>query len=116
MSLRHEEHLVETLGGRMTRGSGNQWRDQTDGKHDDDEFYQFAWDGKATLAASTSVSLSIWRKLVEQAEHRLPMLPLRFYADERLTRVHEDLVVVRLEDLADILADANAYRAQEGRA
>lgn len=115
MAQRHEEFVAQTLGGRQTRGSGNQWRDQTDGKHDDDSLvYRFAWDGKATLGASIGVSQQMWLKVEEQAEDRLPAIPLRFYADRRLTRVDQDLIVLRLSDFADILADAEAYHQQEG--
>lgn len=107
LSDRHEAHVAEVLGGRQTRGSGNQWRDQTDGKNaKGDETYVFAWDGKATLAASTTVRLSDWEKVVEQGHGHRPALPLRFYTDARLTG-HVDLVVIDLDDLAELREQAN---------
>ena len=39
------------------------------------------------------------------------MVPLRFYANEKLD-VLLDLIVVDAHDFAEILADANAYRKQ----
>lgn len=108
MSDRHETYLADLLDGRTTRGSGNQWHDQTDGKHTlYEQMYAFAWDGKATMAKSISVSLKMWEKLVEQARPHLPALPLRFYQDARARKVTEDLIVIRLQDFADLLHDAN---------
>lgn len=107
MGQRHEEDLAEVLGGRMTRGSGNQWRDATDGKHDGSQMYSLAWDGKSTLGKSISITREMWAKLVEQAEAFIPALPLRFYADQRLTKVAIDLIALPLESFAEILADAN---------
>lgn len=108
MAQRHEPHLVDLFDGRPTRGSGNTWVDQTDGKHRiGSRTYRWSWEAKSTLAKSWSLSLKTWRKAVEQTEAGLlTMLPVRFYADERLTRVEEDLVVVDAQILADILEDA----------
>lgn len=109
MSTRHEQHLADVLDGRMTRGSGSSWVDQTDGKHrlDPERAYPFAWDGKSTLGKSVSVSLAMWQKLNEQTEAgKFPLLPLRFYGDERLTQVKADLVCLDLHLFADLLADA----------
>lgn len=112
MSDRHESYVADLLGGRQTRGSGNQWRDTADGKHPDGTVaYSFAWDGKSTHAQSASVSLDTWDKLVDQADDHMPLLPIRFYADKRLTMVRLDLAVVRLEDFAEILQEANEMAA-----
>lgn len=108
MSDRHEDHLAEVLQGRKTRGSGNQFRDQMDGKQSyREQRYTFAWDGKATLGKSLSVTREMWAKAQEQAHWAIPILPLRFYANERLTQVEADLVVVDLDTLAEIQQDAN---------
>ena len=108
MAQRHEEFLAGLFDGRLTRGSGSTWVDQTDGKHRiGSRTYPFSWEAKSTLAKSWSLSLKTWRKAVEQTEPGLlTMLPVRFYGDERLTRVEEDLVVINAQVLADILEDA----------
>lgn len=112
LSDRHEAYLADLFGGRVTLGSGNQWRDQTDVKQPHGSaHYLLAMDGKATLGKSIGVSREMWRKLVEQAGHFIPALPLRFYANEALTRVEVDLVAVEAHVFAEILEDANAYRA-----
>jgi hypothetical protein len=105
MSDRHEDHLADLFAGRKTRGSGNQSRDQMDGKQEyRSQRYVFAWDGKATLGKSIGVTLEMWRKAKEQAHWAIPVLPLRWYANERLTDVAADLV-------ADLQRDANRYHA-----
>lgn len=109
MSIRHEQDVADRLGGRLTRGSGSTWVDQTDGKHSTQEgrAYPFSWDCKSTLGKSMSISRATIAKLREQTAAGLfPLLPIRFYRDERLTMVDEDLVVLDLELFEDILADA----------
>lgn len=109
MSTLHEQHLADLFDGRMTRGSGSSWVDQTDGKHriDSDRAYPFAWDGKSTLGKSIGVSLAMWTKLNEQTSPgKFPMLPLRFYADHRLQRVAADLVCIDATLMSEILEDA----------
>lgn len=111
MSDAHEDWLVGVLGGRKTKGSGNQWHNPMDGRHSSmHQHYAFAWDGKATLAKSTSVSLAMWEKAREQASPEMPLLPLRFYANESL-EVALDLVVLKATTFADLLDDANRYQA-----
>jgi hypothetical protein len=111
MSDRHESDLAEMFEGRMTRGSGNQARDQMDGKQAyRSQHYVFAWDGKSTLGKAISVTREMWEKAKEQAHWATPILPLRWYANERLTEVAADLVVLEAETLADLQRDANAYR------
>lgn len=107
MSDAHEDHLVEVLGGRKTKGSGNQWRDPADGRHSvHEQEFAFGWDGKSTLAKSLSISLAMWEKIREQASPLRPMIPLRFYRTERLA-VSLDLVVISLEDFTELLEAAN---------
>lgn len=103
MSDAHEDHLAELLGGKKTRGSGNQWANQTDGRHNRHDIpFAFAWDGKSTRAKSTTVSRADLDKLVEQAAGERPLLALRFYDDDRL-RHFEDWACIRLDDLSEML-------------
>lgn len=111
MSDAHEAWLVELFGGRMTKGSGNQWHNQMDGRQSSrQQYYAFAWDGKATLGKSVGVTREMWKKAVQQAGMERPMLPLRWYDTEQL-KVGLDLVVVSADDLACLIEDANLYRA-----
>lgn len=102
MGDRHEEHLVNRLGGRRSKGSGNQWHNQMDGRHNRyTESFAFAWDGKSTTKASIGVSLAMWEKAQEQAGGERPMLALRWYPTERPSvenRDGVDLVVISLDD------------------
>lgn len=111
----HEAHLAAVLGGRRTRGSGNQWRDTMDGKHDPYEEFSFAWDGKSTLGKSIGVTREMWSKAEEQADGHRPMLALRWYADESLRRVDLDLAVVVLDDIAEMRGEVDALRIEVAR-
>lgn len=98
----HEEFLAELFGGRMSRGSGNQWRNPMDGRHNRfTEPFAFAWDGKSTLGLGVSVTRAMWTKAVEQAEGERPMLGLRFYENGEL-EVSHDLVVMTAHDAAEL--------------
>lgn len=109
MGDKHEQHLAETLDMRQTRGSGNQWRDQMDAKHDRTSTqYAFAVDGKSTLAKSISISREMWAKAVEQAGGERPMLGLRFY-DSGALKVHADLAACDLLDFAELLQAARLW-------
>ena len=111
MSDPHEEYVAAMLGGRMSKGSGNQWHNPMDGRHSTrSQYYSFAWDGKSTLSKSVSVSLAMWDKAKEQARPAKPLLPLRFYATTN-GEVALDLVVLSLSDFALVLEDANRYQA-----
>lgn len=102
----HEKDAVEAFGGRIPRGSGNQWRDQLDGRqHRLEQNMAFAWDCKATEGKSIGVTLKMWDKTVEQADGERPMLLLRFYGPG--LRVEEDLAVISWADLQELLAYAN---------
>src|SRR4051794_6308007 len=102
----HEAFLAALFQGHQTRGSGNQWANPIDGRQSRmHRRFAFAWDGKSTLAKSTSISLATWDKAREQAGGERPMLGLRFYADERL-RVTRDLVVLDAHDFAEVLQAA----------
>ncbi|MGW1436914.1 hypothetical protein ACWD7M_16890 [Streptomyces griseus] len=102
MGDKHEKHVAEKLQMRQTRGSGNQWRDPMDSRHNRlDTEWAYANDGKSTLKKSIGVSLDMWNKAVQQAGGERPLLTLRFYKDERLSGVHADLALTDLDDFAE---------------
>lgn len=112
MSDKHETDLVDALGGRRTPGSGNQFANPMDGRHNrytDD--LAFAWDGKSTLGKSITIDLAMWEKAQEQALGERPMLALRWYADERLKGIHADLVAISLNDFQELLELARKGQA-----
>lgn len=110
MGDRHEEFLAEVLGGKRSKGSGNQWHSQMDGRHNRYiERYAFAWDGKSTTTGTISVTVSMWEKAVEQAGGERPMLAFRWYPTERPTVQNPDgldLACLSVLDLSALLADA----------
>ena len=103
MSDRHEDFLVDLLGGRKTRGSGNQFANPMDGRHNRyDDAMAFAWDGKSTLGNSIGVTRAMWEKAQEQALGERPMIALRWYLNERLTDAI-DLIAIDANDFAELL-------------
>jgi hypothetical protein len=109
MSVLHEGDLNYLLGGRLSPGSGNQFSNQMDNRHDHrEQEFAFAVDGKATLAKSISVTRVMWEKAIEQSHGERPMLALRFYDNERL-KIGLDLAVVSLHDLAELIERANLH-------
>lgn len=111
MSQRHEDDLVDLLGGERTRNSGAVWSDQADGHQTGlDQHWRFTWDGKSTLGKSIGVSRDMLAKLREQSRGLEILLPLRWYANDRLTEVDEDWIAVEAENFATILEDANRFR------
>ena len=103
MAEKHEADLAESLGGRRTRGSGNQFNNPMDGRHDRYAMpVAFAWDGKSTRSASIGVSRAMGEKAVEQAHGERPMLALRFYTTDRLD-YDIDLVAVDRLDMSEML-------------
>lgn len=103
MSDAHENYLVGLLGGRRTKGSGNQANNPMDGRHSRyEESLAFAWDGKSTLGDSIGVTRKMWAKAVEQAHGERPMLALRWYLNERRTQTI-DLIAVSADDFAELL-------------
>lgn len=108
MGRRHEERLAELFGTSRAPGSGNQWRNQMDGRNNRlSKLFAFAWDGKSTLAKSISIPRTMWEKAREQAGGERPMLALRFYDNEKLD-VGEDLAVIGLDDFVEMWEAANA--------
>lgn len=103
MGEKHEGWLAALFGGRKTRGSGNQWRDQMDGRTDRRmRAFAFAWDGKSTMASSIKIDRPMLKKAVEQAGGERPMIGVRFYDDERL-KGYDDWVLVKASDMAEII-------------
>jgi hypothetical protein len=101
MGHAHEVYLAKLFGGRMSRGSGNQWREPADGRHNHHDPYALAWDGKSTEGRSISITRAMVEKIIEQAGGERPMLGLRFYANHALDVAH-DWVAIRAVDLAEM--------------
>lgn len=116
LSDQHEIWLAELLGGRRTKGSGNQFNDQMDGKNDRHATpHPLAWDGKATRGKSVGLTRAMWEKAVEQSHGLTTVLALRWYSPGNSLRSGLDLVVLEANDFAEILADARAWReARDG--
>ena len=110
MGDRHEAYVAEVLNQRQTRGSGNQWRDQMDSKHDRTEcVFAFANDGKSTLGKGITITRAMWAKALDQAGGERPMLTLRWYVDASLVKVEADLAVCDLLDFAEMREDAERW-------
>lgn len=114
MSDVHEKFLAKLFGGRMSRGSGNQWREPADGRHNHHDAYAFAWDGKSTQGTSISITRAMVDKIVEQAGGERPMIGLRWY-DNHALDVAYDWVAVRAEDLSEMREELLRLRAEDDR-
>jgi hypothetical protein len=101
MSVIHERDVAKLLGGRVPRGSGNQWHNPTDGVSPHAEVFAFSWDCKATMANSFSITRMTWKKIKEQASGLRPAVPVRFY-DDYTFRTHVDLIVLDLNDFVEM--------------
>jgi hypothetical protein len=114
MSQIHEAFLAKVFKGRPARGSGNQWHNAADGRHNHMvQPFAFAWDGKATMTKTISIRLDMWDKICEQAGGERPMLALRWYGDERCSQVNADLVVLDIMDFAEMLEKVNSGIPEE---
>lgn len=114
MADAHEADIAEDIAGSLTKGSGNQWHNQGDAKNNERETpFPITADGKSTLGKSIAVSLTMWRKIVEQTFGQIPTLWLRFYKDESLREIEEDLVVIRRRDFNEILQAARRGTLKE---
>lgn len=103
MGRLHEAWFARLFSGIEHPGSGNHLTNQGDGRRSAHRFgLGWVWDCKSTLAKSLTVTLATWDKLVEQAGTERPLLPLRFYLNNRLTEC-VDLVVMRPDDLIEAL-------------
>jgi hypothetical protein len=113
MSDAHEAEIAALFGGMVMPGSGNQMANQMDVRqhHLRTGEWSFAFDGKSTLGKSVGVSVEMWTKAVEQAEHEKPCLPLRFFEDWRLGPQGHHLVVLDANDLAGLIEAARKIDA-----
>lgn len=116
MGQLHESFAAEALGGRPTRGSGNQWSDPNDTR-DNHHVTPFALSVqcKSTLSASHAVTREILSKLTEEAGGELPCLALRWYPNERLDHlaIGDDWAMLRAADLSEVLAMARRMAEQD---
>ena len=113
MSKDHEADITTRLGGRQTRGSGNQWHGPMDGRNDRYcKIFAFAWDCKATRGESIGVGRRMWAKAVNQANGERPCLPIRFYRNDRLTEIDPDLVVLDFNDFEEMLEHIDTLTEQ----
>lgn len=113
MGEAHEAHIQSVFGGRRTRGSGNQWRDQTDVRMDHrEEAVAFAFDGKSTRAKSSTITRADLDKLVQQSAELRPCLAVRFYEDDRL-KLAEDWYLVAEDDLLELIERSRLLSAVE---
>lgn len=110
MGHRHEADVAEALGMGMTRGSGS-GADKGDAAHHHDLPFAFRADCKSTKGKQIAVTLAMLEKLREQAGGERPALPLRWYANEALTKVAEDWVAITLADISELIADARETAA-----
>lgn len=98
MGRHHEDWVCDVLGATRSPASGSQWQNPGDGRQNQliSEF-AFGFDCKSTLGKSIGVSRAMWEKIRLQAGATRPMVPLRFYDNERLD-VALDLFVVSADD------------------
>jgi hypothetical protein len=111
LSDKHAEFIEKLFDAPTQRGSGNQWNRPTDNRmdpHNRHAPFAFAFEGKATQAASTTIKLSDWYKLREQAHGLRPAMAYRFYRKDNLLVPLADLIAVDAHDFAEILERANA--------
>lgn len=107
MADKHEEFVAKLFGSRTNPGSGNQWNRQMDGRTDvHRQRFAFAWDCKATRAASMSVGLPMWIKAHKQSGGEHPAIPLRFYGNDHLD-LFVDLILVDLNTFHEVVEAAN---------
>src|SRR4051794_26764383 len=106
ISQDHEKDIQERLGGHASRGSGNQWANPMDGRHDAHSGpFVFAWDCKATRGKSIGVSREMLEKADDQAGEARAILPLRWYDDDRAKHYSHDMVLVGLCDFEEMLTE-----------
>lgn len=107
LSDKHADYIEAMFEARTMRGSGNQSNRPTDNRMDGNLPYAFAFEGKSTRQASLSIKITDWHKLLDQSHALRPALAYRFYRNDNLLVPDLDLVAVRADDFAEILAVAN---------
>lgn len=111
ISQDHEKDIARRLGGHASRGSGNQWANPMDGRHDARSGpFVFAWDCKATRGKSIGVSREMLEKADEQAHEGRAIIPLRWYDDDRAKSYSHDKVVIDMQDFEEMLAEIERLR------
>lgn len=111
----HEAEIAEWIGGRQTKGSGNQWHAQMDAKNGIHKTpFPIAGDGKATLGKSIGISREMWNKAKDQSFGEIPALFLRWY-QVGLRSVEQDLVALSVDDFVRILEAARKWADHEAR-
>jgi len=101
----HEADVQKLLGLDSTIASGSQWHDPGDGttrnQYDSNPF-RIMMDAKCTVSKSFSMKrdfLAVWMNKAEMLGKRF-ILPIRFV---RKPGVHEDYVLLELNDFAELL-------------
>jgi hypothetical protein len=105
LSRRHEIYIHGLIGGHNTKSSGNQWHDAADGKTDPYGELSVAWDCKAAMPGTKSMSTSRddLIKIREQARGRKFAMPMRWYETER-GAVEFDMMLIPLDDYMELRA------------
>ena len=112
LSDKHEKYLAEVFDGIRMPNSGAGWSKQMDVRNSTrEEPFAFAVDGKATCGKSVGVTRAMWDKAVEQSHDERTALALRWYDNDRLD-VGLDLIVLSVDDFAEILDAARKYERQ----
>lgn len=104
LSRKHEADIAEALGGVQSKSSGNQWHDQTDGRTHPYDRFSMAWDCKAAMPGTKSITITRedLAKVREQSHGQTPLMPMRWYLSER-GHVEFDMVLVPAAFLAELL-------------
>jgi hypothetical protein len=84
MAQAHERYLAQVIGGRVCRGSGNQFNNQMDVRNQPDLPFAIALDGKSTMGASITITLDMIQKAYDQAHELDAGFGLRWYHDETM--------------------------------
>lgn len=108
MSDAHEEFLADVIGGRVCRGSGNQFNNQMDVRNNPVGAFPLALDGKSTMGKSITIDLDMIQKAYDQAHDLDAGFGLRWYHDETLRRT-TDWVAIPADVFGSLL---NAAREQ----
>lgn len=115
MADAHEADMAEWTGGKVQKGSGNQWHaamDSVDGTRD--RVLPMAGDGKATGGRSIGVTREMWEKAVRQAGPvQTPYLALRWYDDAKNLVVGQDLVAIDADTFQRLLSGARKWEGQQ---
>lgn len=114
MGERHEAYLARINGGSQHRASGAVWFEPADGSNGHDDPLAFAWDGKATLGKSISVTRDMLAKIREQSHGRRPQIGLRFYGNPNLDDVDEDWVAIPGDNWEEVLGAARMWHVLLG--